>query len=84
MANKLHGSITPSLFAGPGNLLVGPTTLVAGWTGAFSIALVNLRVGVTELDCNVPDLFRLESNGLDTRYGLHNSRLSVCDVTDSA
>jgi len=43
--------------------------------------LVYLRVGVTELDGDVPLQFVLEPHGLHSRYGLDDRGLAVRDVT---
>lgn len=48
------------------------------------ITLVDLGVGVTQLDGNVSDQLVLETNSLDTRDGLDDGGLSVSDVADGA
>ena len=41
-----------------------------------------LGVGITKLDGDIPDELVLKSDGHDTRDCLHDSRFSVCDVSD--
>ena len=48
------------------------------------IALVDLGVGVAELDGDVPLELVLEPDGLHARDGLHHRRLAVGDVADGA
>jgi len=43
-----------------------------------------LSVGITKLDCNVPDELVLKSDGHDTRDGFHDGRFSVGDMSDCA
>lgn len=47
------------------------------------VALVDLRVGITKLDGNVTLQLIFEPDSLHLRDSLHNSRLAVCDVSDS-
>jgi hypothetical protein len=46
------------------------------------ITFVDLRIGIPQLDCNVPLQFILETNSLDARDGFHNSRLTMCYMTN--
>lgn len=65
------------------NLLLTAVASVAARTRACSvITLVDLGVGVTQLDGNVTDQLVLESNCLDTRNGLDDGGLSVSDMTN--
>lgn len=66
------------------NLLLTAVASVAARTRACSvIALVDLGVGVTQLDGDVTDQLVLESNCLDTGDGLDDGGLSVSDMTNS-
>ena len=58
-------------------------TLKARWSRALSIvALVDLGVGITQLDGDIPLQLVLETNRLHLRDGLDDGRLPVSDVTD--
>jgi len=47
-----------------------------------TVALVDLGVGITQLDGDIPLQLVLETDGLHLRDGLDNGGLSVSDVTD--
>lgn len=65
------------------NLLLTAVASVAARTRACSvIALVDLGVGVTQLDGDVTDQLVLESNCLDAGNGLDDGGLSVSDMTN--
>lgn len=67
------------------NLLLTAVASVAARTRACSvITLVDLGVGVTQLDGDVADQLVLESNCLDTGDGLDNGGLSVSDMANGA
>lgn len=67
------------------NLLLTLVTPVAGGPWALLvITLVDLGVGVTKLDGNIPDQLVLESDSLHARYGLDHRRLSVSDMANGA
>ena len=67
------------------DLLLTLVAAIACRPGArFVVALVDLCVGISKLDCDVADQLILESDGLDARDGLDDCRLSVSDVTDGA
>lgn len=67
------------------HLLLTLVTPEASWSRAvLKVALVNLRIRVTELDGNVALQLVLEADSLDTRNSLHNSGLSVSDVADGS
>mmetsp|Transcript_87480 Transcript_87480/g.245618 ORF Transcript_87480/g.245618 Transcript_87480/m.245618 type:complete len:227 (+) Transcript_87480:1034-1714(+) len=48
------------------------------------VALVNLRIRVTELDGDVAFLLLFEADGVNTTHALHDRRLSMCHVADRA
>src|SRR5690606_40542532 len=79
-------SLTPLALATRVNLLVAVVSPVAPGPGARGVvALVNLCVGVAELDGNVPDELVLEADGLHARDGLEIGRAScrvsvLCEV----
>lgn len=65
------------------NLLLTLVTAVASRTWALLvITLVDLCVGVTQLDGNVSLQLVLETDSLNAGNGLYNGGLSVSDVTD--
>lgn len=65
------------------DLLLALVGSVARRPGAVRIiALVYFRIGITQLDCDIPLQLVLESHGLDPRNGLYYRTLSVGDVTD--
>lgn len=67
------------------NLLLTSVASVATRTRARGVvALVDLGVGVSQLDGDVSDQLVLESNGLDAGDGLDDGGLSVSDVADGA
>lgn len=67
------------------NLLVALVTPVAGRPWALLvITFVDLGIGITKLDGDIPNQLVLETNGLHTRDSLDNSRLSVGDMADGA
>ena len=75
----------PIAFAGWVDLLVTLERLVACRPRAlWVVALVNLCIGITKLDGDVPLQLILEANGLDTRDSLDNGTLSVSDMSDGA
>mmetsp|Transcript_30724 Transcript_30724/g.92012 ORF Transcript_30724/g.92012 Transcript_30724/m.92012 type:complete len:240 (+) Transcript_30724:1019-1738(+) len=57
---------------------------IAVLLGGEGIALVDLGVGVSQFDGNVPLQLVLEADGLYARDGLHDRTLAVGDVTDRA
>lgn len=62
------------------NLLRTAVAFVACWPGACRVvALVDLGVGITELDRNVSLQLVLEAHSLDFRDSLDNSRFSYQD-----
>lgn len=83
MAQQSVSSCAALTLARRVNLLLALVAPVACRPWAFwAIALVDLGVGVTQLDGNVADQFVLETNGLDARDGLDDCGLSVSDVAD--
>lgn len=67
------------------DFLVTLETAVAGWARAlFVVALVDLCVGVTQLDGNVALQLVLETDSLHAGDGLDDSGLSVSDVSNGA
>lgn len=74
---------TSLTFAWRINLLVALVRPVACWPGALGVvALIDLCVGVTELDGNISLQFVLETDGLDTGDGLDDGTLSMSDMTN--
>lgn len=83
MAQQPVGSSTSLPLARRINLLVTLVAPVARRPGtSLVVALVNLRIGITKLDGNVPDQLVLETNGLHAGDGLDDGGLSVGDVAD--
>lgn len=79
------GSAAALSLAGRVDLLLALVTSVASWPRALLVvALVDLGVGVTQLDGNVSDQLVLESNRLDAGDGLDDGGLSVSHVADGA
>jgi hypothetical protein len=67
------------------NLLLALVRPVACWARALGIVtLVDLCVGVTELDGDIPLEFVLETDSLDPGNGLDDGALSVGDVANRA
>lgn len=65
------------------NLLLTLVTAIASRTRAsFVVALVDLCVGVTQLDGDVSLQLVLETDSLYTRDGLYDGRFSVSDVSN--
>lgn len=65
------------------DLLLTLVTLVTSWTRArLVVALVDLGVGITQLDGNVSLQLVLETDSLHLRDSLDDCRLSVSDVSD--
>ncbi|KAH3685913.1 hypothetical protein WICPIJ_003102 [Wickerhamomyces pijperi] len=58
------------------------TASMFGFINVWIIQLVDLGVGVTQLDGNVTFQFVFETDGLDTGYGLDDGGLTVGDVTN--
>lgn len=85
MAQQTVGSLAALALARGINLLLGLVTPVACRARAcWAVALVDLGVGVTKLDCDVADKLVLETDGLDARDGFYYCRLAVSDVADGA
>mmetsp|Transcript_26170 Transcript_26170/g.53598 ORF Transcript_26170/g.53598 Transcript_26170/m.53598 type:complete len:270 (+) Transcript_26170:912-1721(+) len=74
------GGVEPSLLL----RLVVVLPLVAVGLGGEGISLVDLGVGVPELDGDVPLQLVLETDGLNAADGLHDGGLAVGDVADGA
>lgn len=67
------------------NLFFTLVTPEAAWPRAFFIiALVDLGIGITQLDGNVPNQLVLETDSLNAGYGFDDGRFSVSDMTDGA
>lgn len=67
------------------DLLLALVRSVARWARAFRvIALVDLRVCVTEFDGDISLELVLEADRLHTRDGLDNGTLSMSDVANSS
>ena len=85
MTQQSVGATTTVALARRVNFLLTLVTPVAtGSRARLVVAFVDLRIGVTELDGDVPDQLVLEPDRLNTRDGLDDSRLAVSDVTNSA
>jgi hypothetical protein len=78
VAKKSIAALTALALTGGIDLLRTAVTLVACRPRAGGVVtLVDLRVGVTELDSNVALQLVLEAHSLNLRNGLHESGLSV-------
>lgn len=67
------------------DLLLTLVAAITGGTGAFIVVtLVDLGVGVTQLDGDVALEFVLETDSLDTGDGLDDRGLAVSDMADGA
>lgn len=67
------------------DLLLALEALEAGRPRALGVvALVDLGVGITQLNGNIPLQLVLETDRLHLRNGLDNGRLSVSDVSDGS
>lgn len=85
MAQQTVGTLATLALARGVNLLLGLVTPVACRARAcWVVALVDLGVGVTKLDCDVANKLVLETDRLDARDGFYYCRLAVSDVADGA
>lgn len=50
----------------------------------FILASVDLGIGVTQLDRNIPHKLVLKTHSLYTRDGFDDGRLAVCDMSNRA
>ena len=85
MSQKPVGATASFALAGRVDLLLALVTPEASRPGALRVvALVDLGVGITQLDGDISDQLVLETNSLDTRNGLDHGGLSVSDVADGS